>query len=479
MNASAYVEVSLLGSERSLATERAGSYDFQVAYLPLDRWMPDAGTGAFSPAPTRAAIAVPLLFQPESYSMEVQRATSVLLGGFALLVAATIGLGLVVARGVFEPLRELVAGTRRISRGDFDVRLREDRSDEVGMVASAFNEMTERIAASQRALEERRRYLETILENIGTGVVSADADGRVRTVNSAAERITSMPAAEMIGREVHELAESSRGAKIFALLAGERGRTGAFTSGEVEFGIAERRATVKYMRTHLEADGRPFGTVLVFEDVTELIESKKLSAWVEMARQIAHEIKNPLTPIRISTQFMRRAYAQRPADFERIFMEGTDTIIQQVDVLKRIAGEFSSYGRMQRLEIKPLSLDPLVRGIVTPYEKNENNVRVHYENGAAGATVMADAEAVRKICANLIENAIEAMGPGGGELRVRCTETKEADQPMVRISFRDTGPGLSDHAETRLFEPYFSTKTTGTGLGLAICRTLSREMAAT
>ena len=382
-----------------------------------------------------------------------------------------------MARGVFEPLRELVAGTRRISRGDFDVRLRENRTDEVGMVASAFNEMAERIAASQRALEERRRYLETILENIGTGVISADAEGCVRTVNSAAERITTMQAADLLGRDVRELAGSSPAAKIFALLTGAEGSDATpFESGEVEFGVGERRATLKYMRTRLEADGRAFGTVLVFEDVTELIESKKLSAWVEMARQIAHEIKNPLTPIRISAQFMRKAYEQRPEDFDRIFREGTDTIIQQVDVLKRIAGEFSSYGRLQRLDVKPLAIDPLVRGIVTPYENNANSVRVHYENGAAGASVMADAEAVRKICANLIENAIEAMGPGGGELRVRCTEITEQGGKMVRISFRDTGPGLSASATQKLFEPYFSTKTTGTGLGLAICRTLSREM---
>jgi two-component system nitrogen regulation sensor histidine kinase NtrY len=375
---------------------------------------------------------------------------------------------------VFEPLRELVAGTRRISRGDFDVRLREDRADEIGMVASAFNEMTARIAESQRALEERRRYLEAILENIGTGVISVDAEGFVRTVNSAAERITSMRAEEIIEHDVRELARSSRATKIFSLLAGER--RAPFDAGEVEFDVAGRRATVKYMRTRLEVDGRPFGAVLVFEDVTELIESKKLSAWVEMARQIAHEIKNPLTPIRISTQFMRRAYETRPEDFDRIFKEGTDTIIQQVDVLKRIAGEFSSYGRMQRLEVKPLPLDSLVRGIVTPYENNPSGVRVHYENGAAGASVLADGEAVRKICANLIENAIEAMGPNGGELRVRCTETTEQGAPMVRITFRDTGPGLSESAIHRLFEPYFSTKTTGTGLGLAICRTLSREM---
>jgi signal transduction histidine kinase len=147
-----------------------------------------------------------------------------------------------------------------------------------------------------------------------------------------------------------------------------------------------------------------------------------------------------------------------------------------VDVLKRIAGEFSSYGRMQRLEMKPLTLEPLVRGIVTPYEHNAGNVRVHYENGAAGSRVLADAEAVRKICTNLIENAIEAMGPDGGELRVRCVETNEQGTPMIRISFRDTGPGLSGDAAHRLFEPYFSTKTTVSGLGLAICRTLSREM---
>jgi two-component system nitrogen regulation sensor histidine kinase NtrY len=421
-------------------------------------------------------MAVPLLFRPESYSLEVQRATSVLLGGFALLLAATIALGLVVARGVFEPLRELVAGTRRVSRGDFDARVPVRRSDEIGIVVSSFNDMAEKVAASQRALEERRRYLEAILENIGAGVISADADGRIRTVNAAAERIIATPGSDVVGRAARELAASSGAAKIFALLAPGDGNPPSFTAGELEFEGGGRRSTVKYMRTRLEAEGRHFGTVLVFEDVTELIESKKLSAWVEMARQIAHEIKNPLTPIRLSTQFMRRAYEQKPQDFERIFLEGTDTIMQQVEVLKRIAGEFSSYGRMQRLDMRPHPVDPLVRHIVTPYQRSAARVRVVYENGAASAEVLADAEAVRKICTNLIENAIEAMGAKGGELHVRCAEATEHHTPMVRVTFRDTGPGLSADAAQRLFEPYFSTKTTGTGLGLAICRTLSREM---
>jgi len=421
--------------------------------------------------PTRAALAVPLLFRPESYSLEIQRATSVVLGIFALLLAATIALGLVVARGVFEPLRELVAGTRRISRGDFNVRLQEKRSDEIGMVASAFNEMTERIAESQRALEERRRYLEAILANIGAGVASTDASGRVRTVNAAAERITGVSAADAADQPAAELAVRS---PLFALLRDEVATP--FDSGELELEHDGKIATVKFMRARLETEGRYFGTVLVFEDVTELIQSKKLSAWVEMARQIAHEIKNPLTPIRISTQFMRRAYEQKPEDFAKIFQEGTETILHQVDVLKRIASEFSSYGRMQQLDVKPQPVDPLVRRIVEPYERNTSGIRVVYENGASSAKVFADGEAVRKICANLIENAMEAMGSKGGELRVRCSETTIESGPAIRISFRDTGPGLNNDVSQRLFEPYFSTKTTGTGLGLAICRTLSREM---
>jgi two-component system nitrogen regulation sensor histidine kinase NtrY len=477
MNSGAFVEISLLGSDRTLVTERAGSYDFQVAYLPLDRWTNEpspadsvAATALWTQAPTRAALAVPLLFRPESYSLEIQRATSVVLGVFALLLAATIALGLVVARGVFEPLRELVAGTRRISRGDFNVRLSEKRSDEVGLVASAFNEMTERIAESQRALEERRRYLEAILANIGAGVASTDASGRVRTVNAAAERITGVTAAEAADQLASELASRS---PLFSLLRDDA--VEAFDSGELEVDHEGKRATVKFMRARLEAEGRYFGTVLVFEDVTELIQSKKLSAWVEMARQIAHEIKNPLTPIRISTQFMRRAYEQKPADFERAFKEGTETILHQVDVLKRIASEFSSYGRMQQLHVKAQPVDALVRGIVHPYEQNASGIRVVYEDGASDAKVIADGEAVRKICANLIENAMEAMSKGG-ELHVRCAETTNQGAPAIRITFRDTGPGLSDDVARRLFEPYFSTKTTGTGLGLAICRTLSREM---
>lgn len=488
MNADAFVKVSLMESDRSLATERAGRYNYQVAYLPITSWGGGIAGGAAGGAaardgdtrtavrPIRAAMSVPLVFRPESYYLEVQKATSIVLGIFALLFAATIALGLLMARGIFEPLRGLLAGTRRIIGGDLNVRLPSRRSDdEIGIVVSAFNEMTAQLSRSQQALEERRRYLETILANIGTGVISTDADGSIHTVNRAAGRILGIDAGNAVGRTVDEFAGEGKAKEIFALLRDSKNRKEPFVAAEIEIMRDGRRATVKYMMTRLQSENRYMGTVFVFEDLTELIQSKKLSAWVEMARQIAHEIKNPLTPIRISTQFMQRAYEQKSEQFDQIFKESSETIIQQVDVLKRIAGEFSSYGRMQQLEVKAHKLAPLVTDIITPYERNPAGVRITYENGIPEAVVLADTEAVRKICSNLIENAMEAM-PDGGTLAVACREETVRDERLVRVSFRDSGPGLSPEVEEKLFEPYFSTKTTGTGLGLAICRSLSHEM---
>jgi nitrogen fixation/metabolism regulation signal transduction histidine kinase len=194
-----------------------------------------------------------------------------------------------------------------------------------------------------------------------------------------------------------------------------------------------------------------------------------------MARQIAHEIKNPLTPIRLSTQFMQRAHGAGSPDFDQIFEESTETIIHQVDVLKRIAGEFSSFGKMQQLDIKSIPIIHLVNEIVTPYRSNTSGVEITTDYDCDNIKISADAEAVRKICANLIENAMEAMSDGG-TLLIGCRLVNSEGEALVKVSFRDSGPGLGEEVQGKLFEPYFSTKTTGTGLGLAICRTLSREM---
>ncbi|MFQ5511244.1 MAG: ATP-binding protein [Candidatus Krumholzibacteriia bacterium] len=471
MNADAYVTVSLMDVDQSLVTETAGRYRYEVAYLPIQSVREDES----------AALGLPLLFRPESYHVEVQKATSVVLGIFALLSAATIGLGLLLARGIFEPLRGLLEGTRRVIRGDLAFKLPSKGRDEIGTVVEAFNEMTDQLSHSRAALDERRRYLEIILASIGTGVVSTDAGDRIRAVNNAAERILGIRGADVLDRSGNELVEGGIAPRFFSLLAGDPSRREPFVSSEIDITMDGQRRTIKYMQTRLDTGGRYMGTVYVFEDLTELINTKKLSAWVEMSRQIAHEIKNPLTPIKLSAQFMVRAHDEKSGDFDKIFKEGSETIIHQVEVLRRIAAEFSSFGRLQQLDMGTHDVARYIKGLVAPYRRNANDVNITLDIPDDAVMAAVDPEALRKICTNLIENAMEAM-PDGGELRITCGNgaPREADarggDGRICISFRDTGPGLSEEVQQKLFEPYFSTKTTGTGLGLAICRGLSREM---
>ncbi len=465
MNANAFVRVSLMHVDESVVTEKAGDYRYEVAYVPVETARPGE----------RAAVGLPLLFTPEFYHVEVQKASSIVLSIFALLSAATMGLGLLRARGIFEPLKGLLEGTKRISRGDLAFRLPSKRRDEIGTVVEAFNEMTDQLSKSQNALEERRRYLEVILANIGTGVISTDAEHRIRAVNSAAERILSIKNADVIGKKGDEVVGRGVVPQFFSLVMMQGSSEEPFVSSEVDVTLDGRLRTIKYMKTRLSTDDRYIGSVYVFEDLTELINSKKLSAWVEMARQIAHEIKNPLTPIKLSAQFMVKAHEEKSDDFSKIFKESTETIIKQVDVLKHIASEFSSFGRLQQLKVAPQRIAARLEEIAAPYRKNTAGVVVALACDDSDMKVLADPEALRKICANLIENAMEAM-PAGGRLDVTCSRAMHDGQEQMRISFRDTGPGLSEEAKGKLFEPYFSTKTTGTGLGLAICRSLSREM---
>lgn len=465
MDAKSFVTVSLMEVSQSVTTENAGAYRYEVAYLPTPSSRPDES----------AAIGLPLLFKPESFNVQVQKATSVVLSVFALLAAATLGLGLLLARGIFEPLKGLLEGTQRIAQGDLTFRLPAMRHDEIGTVVAAFNEMTDKLAHSQTALEERRRYLEVILANIATGVISTDANNRIVAVNESAERILGIESRDVVGLSADELAGKGVAEQFFSLVEKESDTGVRFVSSEVDIVTDGEKRTIKYVQTRLTGDDQYIGTVYVFEDLTELIRSKKLSAWVEMARQIAHEIKNPLTPIKLSTQFMVKAHAENAKQFDKIFKESTDTIIRQVDVLRRIASEFSSFGRSQELDVAPHPVVASVEEIIAPYRQNTEGVDISFETVSQDYAAVLDREALRKICTNLVENAMEAM-PKGGELHVRCDEVSENGRSMVAISFRDTGPGLSDDAKERLFEPYFSTKTTGTGLGLAICRRLSREM---
>ena len=452
---SVFVDIALEESRAAVLRETLGDFSYYVASAPL---------GALGGAES-AVLSVPMLYQPILMQEEMRKTSALILGLLALLFATTVTLGVFLAGKIFNPIAALQGGTRKIIEGDLEFKLEAEAPDEIGELVASFNAMTAALREARRDLLERQRYLAAVLDNIATGVMATDRDGKVITLNPSGERILGVSGGEVVGKEANEVFGAGLAplGELFSA-AGEEVR-------EVELTLfsGETARTVKAVVAGLVEGGERLGTVVVFDDLTELIRTKKLAAWVEMARQIAHEVKNPLTPIKLSAQLMKKAYESGNEEFGRIFKSGVETVIQQTEILRRIATEFSSFGKATRLNPEPVPLDGFL-GEVVSYYRGSERVRMRL-SGEDELTVRADREALRKILVNLLENAIEAM-PDGGEIMV----ARRRDGDVARISVIDSGKGLSSEDQARLFEPYFSTKTNGIGLGLAICQGLARAM---
>ncbi len=463
----AFQHLLLRDNRYAVVEETAWTQRYFAGYLPLeDRFGQRLG-----------ALAVQQILQPDEFAVEVERTRALVVGLSTSMFVLTLILAVVFAARIFDPVRSLIEGTRRIAGGDLGFRLDARAGDEIGELERSFNDMAVRLQAARAALDERRRHLEAVLGNIASGVVAPDLQGRVTAANAAVARILGVQPSHLEGRSWQELQAQAvdPGSRGFWSHVGQ-GRDGE--SVELSLLRGHDRVTLRVIVTDLRPAnlGESLGRVAIFEDLTELIRSKKLAAWAEMARQVAHEIKNPLTPLKLSAQFMEQAYRDRSDKFPDIFSEGMQTIVRQVDVLRRIASEFSSFGRMQKLVPKSLDLGGVLRHVTAPYRSMQDLV---VDTGDAangfpgdGVTVLGDEEGLRKVFSNILENAREAMG-GSGRIELRVSTPGDGS---VQVQVADGGAGLTDEARSRLFEPYFSTKTTGTGLGLAISRGILEEL---
>lgn len=386
----------------------------------------------------------------------------------ALLMILALLLGSFLAARVFLPIRRLQLAVRRLSAGDLGARLPAGGADEIGELTTSFNRMAEGLQATRSELEHRRRFLESVLENVASGVLAFDGAGRLVSANAAARRLLALGEETLEGRPLAVLATLApaaggldRGALFRHLAAHPGGLRGL--ACELRLQDSEGARTLRL------ADADPAGErVVVFTDVSELIRSQKLAAWSEMARQVAHEIKNPLTPIKLSAQMMERAWRDRREDFDAILGESLTSIGEQVEILRRIAQEFSQFGRRAELTLERVDLGGLLAEILAPYR---DTLQVDWQ-GPTVLAVRADREALRKVLLNLVENAREAM-EGAGKLEIALAGDAESGG---ELALRDHGSGIPEEALGRLFEPYFSTKTRGTGLGLAISAQLVEEM---
>jgi two-component system nitrogen regulation sensor histidine kinase NtrY len=315
-------------------------------------------------------------------------------------------------------------------------------------------------------LEDRRRYIETVLEAITTGVVSFDPENRLTTLNRAAARMFGLDGTAAVGRALEDVFASGDLRDVVMLV--QRVRRARSGSVEQELHVRGRDGRVSLLAsaTALRSpDGAYAGAVLVFDDLTELLKAQRLAAWREVAQRIAHEIKNPLTPIQLSAQRLRRRLARDPGQDQRLVTECTETIIQEVDGLKRLVDEFSRFARMPALAPRPTDVRAVVEAVATLYRESHPALRLVTRYPESVPLLEVDPDHIKRAVTNLVDNAVEAVS-GAGNVEVEIANV--ADGGGVQLIVSDDGPGIGPEDKEKLFLPYFSTKTNGMGLGLPI-----------
>jgi two-component system nitrogen regulation sensor histidine kinase NtrY len=402
-----------------------------------------------------------------------------------ILVGAT-WMGLYLAKRITQPVQMLAAAAREIGAGRLDQHLEPQSNDEFGALTEAFNTMAGELATSRRNVERstvelerkhievegRRRYIETILERITTGVVSVDAAGAVTTINTAAARLLSVDRTLVVGQSVRAVFGRADLQPIGAMLSGSARAKPEPVAQEVAISRDGQELHLGVVAASLVGDGLPEGKVLVLDDVTPLIRAQKVAAWREVARRLAHEIKNPLTPIQLSAERMRRHFADAPAGARALVEECTNTIVGEVESLKGLVDEFSQFARMPSPRTVPTDLHQLIDNALGLYNGIFTDVTIERRFAADMPAVRIDPEQVRRVVINLVDNAIEAM-----ERRGRIVVETQCDLPnhLVRVVVADNGPGIPAAEREKLFLPYYSTKRRGSGLGLAIVRRIIAE----
>ena len=389
-----------------------------------------------------------------------------------VILLASSWTGLYLARRVTVPILALAEGTRIISSGDLSHRVDVPADDELGVLVDSFNRMTQELATNKGALELSNRELTTsnerlaseraliaaILQNVAAGVVSIDSEGKIFTCNGAALVMLRQREDEVVGRAVADAWGDRERSKLAAVL------TESGSNKEVHLTLGGEWKTFDVKVTALrDAEDALQGQVLVIEDLTELIKAQQLAAWNEAARRIAHEIKNPLTPIRLAAERLQRKSRLGDPGLTAAIEEGVDIIVREVVTLQGMVDEFSRYARMPRPRPAPVDLERLVTETLHLYRNLKPGVDVGSVVDPTLATVWIDGEQVKRALINLLDNAVEATEAPG-----RVTVLARPVDGHLEIQVTDTGRGISPDAKEKLFLPYYSTKGRGTGLGLAI-----------
>ncbi len=404
-----------------------------------------------------------------------------------LTILTAVWAAFVYAHRLVAPIRDLVKGTRAVAAGDYARRLPVRSHDEFGHLARSFNEMTQRLALardeaqqSQHHIETQRAYLEAILKRLSSGVLTVGADGVLHTANPAAAAILDVPLQELIGRALNSIAEQYPHLEPFAkALVPHLSAQGDSEWREevVLFGASGRQVLMCRATVLRRMSDTLHDHVIVFDDITSQIKSQRDAAWSEVARRLAHEIKNPLTPIQLSAERLRRKYlASMPPEDARLLDRSTHTIVQQVEALKEMVKAFSDYARTPEIHLRPLNLNELISEVLDLYQGEGAAAHFTLDMQSDIPLVDADSGRMRQLLNNLIKNALETVvEKEDGKVTIRTCWKDEHDSRFMELRVEDNGPGIPADVMAHVFEPYITTKPKGTGLGLAVVKKIVEE----
>ncbi len=426
--------------------------------------------------------------QLKLFRRPIQASYKMTLVMIALLIAfAATWFAFYLARNITTPIQKLAEGTRSVAGGNLDFVVTSGASDEIGLLISSFNRMTRDLKANKTALDtaysdlqktnqeldQRRMVIETILESIFTGVLSVSPGGTVTTLNHSAEKMLGVGSREAVGRHFREVFSAPALRPVTESLEKIVQAGSGTWEGRISLSHGGITRTLVVNAVGLLGEGgEDLGQLVVFEDLTQLVKAQRIAAWREVARRIAHEIKNPLTPIQLSVQRARKKYLEHSPDYSQVFLEATETITTQVEELKRLVDEFSRFARLPSIRPAPVDVHVIIEDALKLYGRHRGDVEFHTDFHPAPLIINADTEQMKRVFINLIENSLEAMEDGG---RITFETSLDERERSVTIRVKDTGRGLPEQDRDKLFLPYFSTKKGGTGLGLAIVSDIVSE----
>ncbi|AEK56668.1 MULTISPECIES: sensor histidine kinase [Acidithiobacillus] len=407
--------------------------------------------------------------------------------GVALLLAvlSAVWMGLHLARRLTAPIARLAAGTQAVARGEFIPVQTVASQDELGVLIHSFNNMTRQLAraktqaaAAQEQAEQRRLYLETVLAQISSGILTFDGDERLTECNAAAIQILQQELET--GRNLADCGDGAVLEPFWQLVRDWVRQPRAEMHKELQIERKDGNQTLILHGARFVEEGGRTGFVLVFDDISTLVAAQRSAAWSEVARRLAHEIKNPLTPIQLSAERLRRKYLERLGTEADTLDRATRTIIHQVDSLRVLVDAFSDYARAPQLDLRPVDLNALILDVLELYRGQDAGVRLQTELAPDLPLVRADANRLRQILNNLLRNALDALAALGESatpkvIRIRSRVRAEAGQAVLEWEVSDNGPGFPAELLARVFEPYVTSKVKGSGLGLAIVRRIVEE----